>query len=526
MRAAIFGLLAVAAAAQDQTGRIEGIVLDSVSHQPVRKAMVSINFTGITRGQDQNKGPQSTTTDFSGAFSFGDLPAGDYRVTIMHQNYPQGTGLVQKRVRVSPGETAARLTVELIPGGAISGRLVDEDGDPLNGCFVQPHPAKNVNQGIPMRQAPMIREDGTYRIYDIPPGKYIITAQCSTPVFQPRPLSEGPDPPPSFAYPMQFYPRASDVKSAQAIELFPGAEKSVDFQFRPTAVTRIHGTLAAGSADWHGVNDLQIQLTPLDGAAFGFGSGARVNLQDGTFELGRIFPGSYKLTAFTQGVPRNGGPPDTSNRIGATMQVDVADKPLEISLQLHRAVDLSGTLEIERGTNNATNPVTPAQINIQLTSDNQFGPPPLPVQANADGSFTIKSVLPGQWRIRLIAPSAFLKSAWLGNDDITNRLLDLTSGSAAPLRILVSTNTASIRGTATAGQMAFSARIEDNSSFQGWSAAQVDPSGQFSFQGLAPGKYRIAVGEPGGPMPEEGGQEVTVGEAETATVEIKPEAKQ
>jgi hypothetical protein len=230
--------------------------------------------------------------------------------------------------------------------------------------------------------------------------------------------------------------------------------------------------------------------------------------------------------AFTQGVPRNGGPPDTNNRIGATTQVDVADKPLEISLQLHRAVDLSGTLEIERGTNNATNPVTPAQINIQLTSDNQFGLPPPPVQVNEAGNFTIKSVLPGQWRIRLMAPSAFLKSAWLGNDDVTNRLLDLTSGSAAPLRILVSTNTASIRGTAPTGQMVFSARIEDNSSFQGWSAAQVDPSGQFSFQGLAPGKYRIAVGEPGGPMPEEGGQEVTVGEAETATVEIKPEAKQ
>jgi hypothetical protein len=265
----------------------------------------------------------------------------------------------------------------------------------------------------------------------------------------------------------------------------------------------------------------------LDGTAFGFGSGARVNLQDGTFELGRIFPGSYRLMAFTQGVPRNGGPPDTNNRIGATMRVDVADKPLEISLQLHRAVDLSGTLEIERGTNNAaTSPVTPAQINIQLTSDNQFGPPPPPVQANADGSFTIKSVLPGQWRIRLMAPSAFLKSAWLGSDDITNRLLDLTAGSAAPLRILVSTNMASIRGTAPPGQMVFAARIEGDSSFQGLSAAQVDSSGQFSFQSLAPGKYRLAVGEPGGPIPAEGGQEVTVSEGETATVEIKPEAKQ
>jgi len=32
--------------------------------------------------------------------------------------------------------------------------------------------------------------------------------------------------------------------------------------------------------------------------------------------------------------------------------VDVTDRPLEISLQLHRGVDLSGTVEVERNDNN------------------------------------------------------------------------------------------------------------------------------------------------------------------------------
>jgi len=37
---------------------------------------------------------------------------------------------------------------------------------------------------------------------------------------------------------------------------------------------------------------------------------------------------------------------------GGTTRVDVTDRPLEISLQLHRGVDLSGTVEVERNDNN------------------------------------------------------------------------------------------------------------------------------------------------------------------------------
>jgi hypothetical protein len=160
-----------------------------------------------------------------------------------------------------------------------------------------------------------------------------------------------------------------------------------------------------------------------------------------------------------------------------------------------------------------------------LTSDSQFGPGPSPTQVNEDGTFIVKSVLPGEWRLRLNAPAAFAKSVRLGPDDVTDRPLDLTSGSAAPLHIVVSNNTATVRGTAPAGQMIFAARIGDEEDTIGWQqGTQVDSNGQFVLPGLAPGKYRIVAGELGGPMPEEGGQEVTVAEGETANVDIKPDA--
>jgi protocatechuate 3,4-dioxygenase beta subunit len=530
MRTALLSLLAISSALA-QTGKIAGVVVESASHQPVKKASVSIIFLGDATGNgpSQKEGPHNLITDASGAFAFNDLSPGQYQLIVTHQNYPQARmGGVHKTVQLTAVDSAASVTVELIPGAAVTGHVVDEDGDPLTGCNIQPHAAKDFNQGIAMMRNSVARDDGSYRISGIPPGKYTITAQCMTPVFQPRPLSEGPDPPPSAAYPLQFYPAARDIQSAQIVELLPGTEKSgVDFQVRPAPVTHIHGTLVAGTADWRGRDDLQIQLAPLDprgSRSFVFAGGARIDPKDGTFEFRQVFPGSYRVEVFSQDFSARSGPPDASNRVGAIARVDVADKPIELSLPLHRAVDISGTVEIERS-NNAVEPPTSGQINIQLTSETQFGPAPTPTQVNDDGTFTIKSVLPGEWRIRLNGPAAFAKSVRFGADDVTNQPLDLTSGSAAPLHIVVSNNTATVRGTAPAGQMIIAARIGDEEDAIGWQqAAQVDSNGQFVLPFLPPGKYRIVAGELGGPMPEEGGQEVTVAEGETATVDIKPDA--
>ena len=68
MRAILLGVLAVFAVAQDQTGDIEGVVLDALSHQPVKKATVTINGENTTGVQAQTLRGQSVITDASGAF--------------------------------------------------------------------------------------------------------------------------------------------------------------------------------------------------------------------------------------------------------------------------------------------------------------------------------------------------------------------------------------------------------------------------------------------------------------------------
>jgi protocatechuate 3,4-dioxygenase beta subunit len=302
----------------------------------------------------------------------------------------------------------------------------------------------------------------------------------------------------------------TDIHAAQAVELTAGIEKSgIDFQMTPTAVSRIHGALSWQGADWHG-RSVNLQLSSLE--THRPAGAARLDEEKGTFEFQRIFPGSYAIVAFAAG---------GEDRIGAWQQVDVTDQPLAVAVELRHGVDVHGTIEIENG-GNSTKPVALSQCQILLTANVQGGLPGSQIHANDDGTFTLKGVMPGPFRLRTEGPAVFLKSAWLGSTDITHTAIDFSGGVGRPLRIVMSANTATIRGSAPAGDSIFLQSTEDTP-FRRNRDMSSDQNGQFAFEGLAPGTYRIAIVESRGAIPDGGGQEITVREGETAMVSLKPE---
>ncbi len=503
-------IIAVAAFAQTPlpTGSVSGTVTDAVTHIPIKKVAVSIMGMG-----GPNQGPAATATDAGGGFTLTNLQAGQYRLVFQHQSYPQARfGNFAKSVDVKAGEAAGPINVELMPGAAVSGHIVDEDGDPLANCGVQIHPAKNPEQGAPMVGNSSSNQDGEWRAFGIPPGKYTASAHCGRAVFQARPLSAGPDPPPSRAYPIQYYPLSAESKGAQVIELTGGNEKSgVDFLMSPVPVTQVRAVFAPGGADWHG-DQLAMQLLRSGERMMNSAIGGAPNLDKGTFDFRQVFPGSYTLVAFSQG--------PEENRIGAWQRVDVSDKPVDLVVELKHALDLTGKVEIESSGNN-TNKITPVAIFIQLLPQSQMGLPPAQTQVSEDGTFTLKGVLPAIWRLHVNGPSVFVKAAWLGSTDVTNAPLDVSGGAAGALRIIVSTNTATIRGSAPAGQMVRAERLDEDLPFRGGLMASVDQNGQYMFVGLAPGKYRLMLTDSGAVSQEGEGQEVTVREGETVMVDLK-----
>jgi hypothetical protein len=509
--ALILLMFACLALAQDQTGNVDGVVVDAVTHQPVRKATVSLNLRSGMGARPQNAGPKSATTDATGSFSLSSLDPGQYQLMVLHPNYPQSQNAVRKIVEIKAGEKAAPVNIELIPAASVTGHVVDEDGDPMSGCIVQAAQQRNSGQNFFMTNAQTSPEDGSYRIHGMAPGKYLLYATCRQPAFQPRPFSAGPELPPVAAYPTQYYPATGDAKSAELVELFPGVERAgVEFRMRPSPVTQINGTFASGF-DARIRQFLNVQLTPIEGRQPWIGlTNAVVDPENPTFRFPQVFPGSYILVAFAGG----------ENAVGAGQRVEVKDTPIEVAVDLRPGMKVEGTVEIEGNPSGATQPLTPNQVHIMLSPENLAGQPVPNVQANADGTFTLASVLPGRWRLIVNAPRAFLKSAWLGTTEVTDGKIDVSSGAAGALKVQVSTNTATIRGAGPAGQTIFAQEVSDFP-YPNSHATSVDQSGQFKLEGLAPGKYRIAASETEGPPPEDAGQEIMLHEGETAMVEVK-----
>ena len=125
-----------------------------------------------------------------------------------------------------------------------------------------------------------------------------------------------------------------------------------------------------------------------------------------------------------------------------------------------------------------------------------------------------------------IGRAAILIPFPLAADDHQARNADALAGAGGALRIIVSTNTATIHGSAPVGEQIFALRIDQDTPFPWTSGAQADQNGQYTFAALPPGKYRLALMGAGGPIPDEGGQEVTVQEGETVMVELKPQTAQ
>ena len=156
-----------------------------------------------------------------------------------------------------------------------------------------------------------------------PPGKYIVTARCTAPVFLAASVFRpGPDPPPSLAfYPMQYYPLTTDIKSAQVIEVSAGSDKSgVDFQMRPAPATVVRVTLSPSGAGPHGRNDLNVQLIASRFSAPGSGFWPRQQRgpAEDTITFEQVFPGSYVVLAFSNG----------ENSVGAVQRIEVKDRPV------------------------------------------------------------------------------------------------------------------------------------------------------------------------------------------------------
>ncbi|WP_031495301.1 carboxypeptidase regulatory-like domain-containing protein [Bryobacter aggregatus] len=508
-------------------GRITGKVLNAITGEPVRKATVTLQPAGAQGGAQTLSSAASAraisaSTDNAGAFVFESVNAGTYRLSgektgFIRTNFGgRGGGAIGSQLVVgNSGAEIPDVIVRITPQGVVSGRILDEDGEPMEGVSVQLiRPQYFANQRRMMGTGGNQTNDkGEFRVTNVAPGRYYVQIQNMR--MGGAPLQQAAE---EFGYPKLFYPGVESMDQAQKVDVAAGQEFSgIQMTLRKVRVYRVRGRVAGvqapaapqqaggggrgGPGGGGGRPGMNIQLRPEGGSSdmmgpgFGPGMGRGSVRNDGSFELASVTPGAYKLVVsdFGQGRPRVIGSAKIS--VGNNNVDGIVISPMAL-------ITMQGKITVE-GDQSAVN-LKSVRVQIQAADMGGLGFIP-PISVGDDGTFSVADVSPEKYRV-VVSPgtAAYVKAINVGGEDVKDTGLDLSNGGGGNVDIILSTKVAKLDGivekqkTDDAPGSALVARVGADGELSllnmtggQTSMAQADSSGKFSYANLPPGDYKV-----------------------------------
>jgi carboxypeptidase family protein len=464
-----------------KTFTIGGTVTNAVTGEPVRRALVHVNgpvqlaaFTGPD-GRFQisgvAQGPTFLTAEKPGFFDEQALHPGS--------NTPQSAP-----VNVGPGTNEFHL--QLAPEAKIRGRVLDPDGEPIEGLQLQ-LVTREISEGRKQLQPGMTAstdENGMYRMEGLIPGQYFLRTMAH-PVFSAFGAM------PRSAYAPQYYPNSSDLASAQALEVKPGQEAEVDFTLHPGATSTISGVVG-GVAQ----SGLSISFQGTDGQE-SIANYFRFDPRTGKFALGMVPSGSWTLH-FTstdakgnthyaeQGVEANG-----SDISGLQVMLQPATA---IAVIVNRAPASASASQNASSTPSDQGPGVQVQLLPTTNATNErfyAGPRP----GDPPGALFVQGVHPGNYKVVVQAfGSECVESVLAGNVDLMHNDLLISPGSQPPpITVSLRNDCATITGMVRAENQnapAFILVVPDSAPAEP-KLFPTQANQSFMFEGLSPGTYRI-----------------------------------
>lgn len=486
-------------------GSIEGRVVNTATGEGIRRAEVVMRGSGVAaRGARSEQMTRAASTDAEGKFKFEGVEAGNYFLMVQKQGFvpERRTGYAGRSIRVTQGQEVSGLEYKLQPHAVITGRVVDDEGEPVQGIAVNVLQRRFMNGKRRWMQSNggSTNDLGEFRIFNLPPGKVILSAMpgrramaFAGPLVATQVSGAGAEQ----QYVQTYYPNAFDSEQATVIETKAGQTVSnVDIQLRRGTVFRISGRVTDPDSQG-GPMRFGVSAMRSDDMMRG-GEGASTK-PDGTFEIRGVRPGSYTLTATTY----DQRPAAGQRRLGM-VKLDVSGDVEGVAIEIKNGFKVSGTLTIQSA--NVGDKVDPKSANIMFAPAEQgmfFGPPPR-VTVAADGTWSAENVVPGVYRLNAILRSAdggfsYVAALNVGGEDYLGRDLDMTQGPVGPIRVLLSTNSGTINGTLDTSEVSsegagFAVAIPAELRFRlvdQMRAMPVAQDGSFSIRGLRPGEYLV-----------------------------------
>jgi len=456
--------LACLAAAVAQGGVIQGVVLEHSSGLPLARTRVRLD--AVLKNGAPPVRPIQAMTNRTGGFIFPAVPDGMYLLSCQRAEYfpaahgqrrPNGQGTA---VVVTPDSTLfAELRMRRM--GAITGRILDENSVGIANVPVVAYRAR-----LPLRVAAHAVADdrGIYRIHGLDPGKYWVRSEAYT-------LEDGSGLLPTFA------PQSRETRDARAYDVRVD-EETADADIRPEFGTLFHltGKILCPAGP------VAVTLSSDVGRRVTAGACGRPYTFQG------LAPGAYEVFATSSDETQSGFAELFLDRDSANGDVQLIANP-QVDFEARRPGSTS-----------------PIKVPMKISGRRQD-------LAEADTEREInalRSVLaPGHWEMRA-APGPgqyiesianFLPSARRIINDRPTEWFDVQIQSRLAERVIISISdqAGTINGAVVADGKSVPAApvflwpVSEGSrrSLGGPKQVLSDTEGQFSFDALPPGDYRL-----------------------------------
>lgn len=471
--------------------RIAGIVVSQTDAHLLGRARVTV------RDARNPQNLRSLVTAEDGKFEFNDLLPGKYSLTgekrgFITASYDQHDSF-STAIVTGAGLDTEHLVLKLAPDAIITGRVLDEAGEPIRHAALQLY---RVNHAEGMDQINVFRtavtdDLGVYELTPLTPGTYYLAATAK-PWYAVHPYSQDPagtrqDPDESnfdrsldVAYSPTYYAGVTDSDSAQPIPIRGGERLQLDLHLTPVPALRL--LLRVPEDQKHGIAAPRLEQRIFGGAATVFIDAQQV-FSPGMVQITGIPAGRYDVQLHG---PQAGGQASIElSRNGE--QIDLTKMEASSSVKLMARMADGSSL--------------PRQLVLGLhaKSGNVFG------RLDEKGEEELENLAPGPYELVVLGQGTRYSITQVTADsaEVQGHTVTLTPGASASVRVSVVAGGASVEGTAKRGEKGFAGAMvvlvpkNPEGSRDLFRRDQSDLDGTFSLRAVVPGIYTVVAIENG-----------------------------
>jgi carboxypeptidase family protein len=506
-----------------RTASISGRV--TIAGKPAANAVITVEETDLKPGAGESdlRIPlhAKARTDGDGRFLVGGLAEGSYVVSAMLKAFvaadSSGNFALRRTVSLDEGEARGKIDFALIRGGVMTGKVMDDEGASLVARLVQLYIVDE--QGQKRRYDGFTYEmsetddRGVYRIYGLPPGRYVISAGGEGGGDM---LRGG-----GGKFPRTYHPDTTDEKQAKVIEIKEGSEVAdVDIRFGSARKTYEAAGRVVDRETGKPVPRIYVSCSSnpeKDGSGSGYSTIVMADGQ-GNFRLSGLPPGRYGVTV-------RDFLPETAHTSEAVEFEITNDNVSGVEVKAFLGASVSGFVVIEGADAAAGKQLQSITVYPHVTplsdatgdANERVSVPQylMPARANADGSFTVKGLQAGGVSFSISGNAGGLRIKRIERDGVEIKdAIEVRPGEkVAGVRIVAHRGQGRIRGQVqfTGGALPDGWRLEAYASLpvsadeskpgarmpvsveETGGDAFVDEKGRFVIEGLPAGEYNLSI---------------------------------